>query len=155
MLSRKRLIQLGAAGIIGAGLLLAQAGRGGFGGPFGGGPERMREFLATYLGLTDAQKAQGGAIFDNSRATAEPIIEKLKAGHEQMAAAVKRGASDTELAALGNQQGALMGQLAGIHAQSMAKFYALLTPEQKEKADKLHDMMKERFQGRFGGRGPL
>jgi Spy/CpxP family protein refolding chaperone len=152
MLSRKRLIQLGVVGVIGTGLLLAQ--RGGFGG-IGRGHEGMREFLATYLDLTDAQKAQGKAIFENSRTAAQPVVEKLKAGHEEMAAAVKSGASDAELQAIANRQGALVGQMIGIHSQSMSKFYALLTPEQKEKADKLHDLMKERFQGRIGGHGPF
>ena len=36
----------------------------------------------------------------------------------------------------------------------MAKVYATLTPEQKQKADQLHDLirghMEDRFHGRFG-----
>ena len=140
---------MGVAGLIGAGLLLAQ-GTGNFGGPRG---ERFREFIATYLGLTDAQKAQVRAIFEGTRTSAEPVVEKLKAGHDEMAAAAKRGASDAELQAIADRQGALVGQMIGVHAKSMSKAYALLTPEQKEKADKLHEMAKERMQGRFGG-GP-
>jgi Spy/CpxP family protein refolding chaperone len=150
MISRKRMIQVGVAGLLGAGLLMAQVR-----GNFSGRPEAMREFIAVFLGLTDAQKEQGKAIFENSRTAAQPIVEQLKAGHDEMAAAVKRGATDTELQAIADEQGALIGQLIGKHAQSMSKFYALLTPEQKGKADKLHSMMKERLQDRFGGRRPF
>ena len=45
-----------------------------------------------------------------------------------------------------------MGQLAGLQSKAMAKVYATLTPEQREKANEL----RERFRGmphRFGKRG--
>ncbi len=148
-MTRKRILQLSAIGIVGAGLLAAQGFRNfGGGGPFG----HLREFVAVYLDLTDAQKAQATGIFDGARAAAEPVVEQLKAGHETMRAAIKAGKSDAELQRIADQQGALMAQLAGSHAKAMAKFYAILTPEQKAKADKLHDLVKSRIGERMGRR---
>lgn len=143
------MLQLSAIGIVGAGLLAAQGFRKfGGDGPFG----HLREFMAEYLDLTDAQKTQAAGIFDAARAAAEPLVEQLKAGHESMRDAIKSGKSDSELQRIADQQGILMGQLAGGHAKAMAKFYAILTPQQKAKADKLHDLVKSRIGERFGHR---
>ena len=142
MLNRKWLIRTGAVVLVTASVLSAQ------GPAAGSGParrEKARQFLSTYLELTDSQKAQAKGISDAARAQAEPIAAQLKQGRTALRDAVKAGKPDAELDALGAQQGALMGQLAAIRAKSFAKMYLLLTPEQKDKLDKLGELARRRF----------
>jgi Spy/CpxP family protein refolding chaperone len=145
MFTRKTFLVLGAATLVGAGIVIAQAPHFGF----GGDPSHRINMLATALDLTDAQKAQAQMLFDAAHQQAEPVAAQLKQGHQTMAAAVKAGKSDAELEQIANQQGALLGQLAGIHAKAFAKFYSTLTPDQKTKADKLHQDMVGAFGSRF------
>ena len=114
---------------------------------------RHIEMLATQLGLTDSQKEQAKTIFADARKAAEPIGAQMKTAHESLQAAVKENKSDAELDRLAAAQGALTGQLAAAYAKAFAKFYAILTPEQREKADTLHNNMRGMFQRRFGPRG--
>jgi Spy/CpxP family protein refolding chaperone len=127
----------------------AQRGmRGGMGHGFGPGfgPERMLERAAIVLDLTEAQKAEAEKLIAGARKEAEPVVAQLKQGREEMHAAVK--ANNTgNINNIATRQGNLMGQLSAIHAKAMASFYAQLTPEQKAKADKLHDRVRDRFQG--------
>jgi protein CpxP len=134
-----------------AGLLNAQA----FPGRFGtGGADvprwgRMQQFLAIYLDLTEAQQAQAKEIFAAARASAAPVAAQLRSGREEMAAAVKANQPDAELERIANRQGVLLGQLAAIRAKAQAKFYALLTPVQREKAEKLRSL-RGRWADRLG-----
>jgi Spy/CpxP family protein refolding chaperone len=112
----------------------------------------MHALIAGHLDLTDTQKTDAKAIFGAARESARPLVEQLKEGHEAMRDAIKAGSSDQELQALADQQGIMIGQVAGIYAKAFAKFYASLNPEQKEKAEELHDHFKG-FRGHgFGGR---
>jgi Spy/CpxP family protein refolding chaperone len=113
----------------------------------GKGAERM----AAFLNLNEAQKVQAKTIFESARQTSAPIRSELKEGRKALAEAVKTGRSDAEIQALADQQGRLMGQVAGIHAKAKAQFYATLSPEQKAKAEELGQRMKDRFKGRKGG----
>jgi Spy/CpxP family protein refolding chaperone len=131
-----------------AGTLFAQQARrfGGFG--FGMGGPRMA-MLAGYLDLSDAQKSNLQSLMVQGREEAKPLLEQLKSGHDQVAAAVKAGKSEGEVAALAESQGAVMGKLAALHARNITRFYAQLTPEQKQKAEELHNQMRERMRSRM------
>lgn len=109
--------------------ILAQGRR-----PFGGGTARL-DFLAGYLGLSDSQKQQAQAIFDAENQASQAALGQLTSARDALRQAVKAGQSDAELDRLGAAVGAIEGQLAGIHAKAEAKFYALLTAEQKQKYD--------------------
>ncbi|HYZ86600.1 MAG TPA: Spy/CpxP family protein refolding chaperone [Bryobacteraceae bacterium] len=149
---KKALIVFVTASLLVAGAVVGQAvvggrhaGKAGFG-MFGGA---RFEMLATYLDLTDAQRASAEKLLADGRAQAQPIIEQLRKNHEEMHAAVKSGASDQQLTALANQRGDLVGQLIAIRSKGMAAFYKELTPEQKAKADKMHDNIMNRIRSRW------
>jgi Spy/CpxP family protein refolding chaperone len=104
--------------------------------------------LAEQLNLTDAQKEQAKTIFQEARQQAQPIRQQLRENREALAAAVKAGKGDAEIQQLSATTGSLMGQLTAIRTEAFAKVYATLTPEQRTKADQLHEQMKTRFQQR-------
>jgi len=121
--------------------MLAQEGR-----PFGDG--RRVDFLAGYLGLSDSQKTQAKAIFDASEQAAQTALGQLASARDALRLAVIDNKPDAELDRLAAAVGTVEGQLAAIHAKASAKFYALLTPEQKQKYDQLGERRGP------GGRGP-
>ena len=97
------------------------------------------DFLTGYLSLTDSQKPQAKAIFD-AEATAQATSQGQRTAAETaLKAAIKLNASDSELDRLSATIGVIHGQGAAIHAKASAKFYALLTAEQKAKYDALAD----------------
>jgi Spy/CpxP family protein refolding chaperone len=106
---------------------------GGPGGP--GGPGGMLDELQ----LTDAQKAQAHQIFQDNHTAAQPIETQMRDIHQQLAAAVKSGAPDSQIDQLSNQSGALAAQMTALRTKAFAKVYALLTPDQKAKADAMGD----------------
>jgi Spy/CpxP family protein refolding chaperone len=109
------------------------------------------DFLAGYLTLTDAQKTAATAIFAAAETASETARGSLTAARTALNTAVKANASDAELDRLAAAVGVIDGQLAGIQAKAQAKFYALLTAEQKTKYDALQ---AERGPGGPGGRRP-
>jgi Spy/CpxP family protein refolding chaperone len=114
----------------------------------GGGGSRV-EFLAGYLSLTDAQKTQAQAIFEAASAALETARGQAQSAHDAIRAAVKANAADAEFDRLGAALGAVQGQMAAIQGKADAKFYAILTAEQKEK----YDSMASRGPGPMGA-GP-
>ena len=95
------------------------------------------DFLAGYLSLTEAQKTQAKTIFDAAETASETARGSLTAARTALNTAVKANASDAELDRLSAAIGVIYGQLTAIQAKASAKFYALLTAEQKTKYDAL------------------
>lgn len=100
----------------------------------GGGGNRL-DYLAGYLSLTDAQKTQAQAIFDAAETATETARGQLDSARTALTTAVKANASDAEIDRLSAAIGVIHGQVTAIQAKAQAKFYALLTAEQKTKYD--------------------
>jgi Spy/CpxP family protein refolding chaperone len=138
-----------------AGLLVAQGpGRGhgpGFGPGFPGlGEGGMMRFAGHLLDLTDAQKAQLKTIFQASFQANEGLRAELKKIHEQAEAAVKANKGEVEYTRIANTASPLVAQMAASHMTAMAKAWQVLTPAQREKAEKI----RAEFRERMGSRGP-
>jgi len=138
---KNRMITAVAAALLCAVPLAAQ-------GPRGAGGGNRLDFLAGYLSLTEAQKTQAKAIFDAAATASETARGQAQTANEALRTAVKANATDAEFDRLGAALGAVEGQMAAIQAKASAKFYALLTAEQKAK----YDEMSSRGPG--PGRGP-
>ncbi len=152
MSARKRFLIAGAALLaITASAAAAQSPGGGqrFAGQ---ARERLRTFIADYLDLTAEQKEQANVIFERARGQAEPVRAQLQSGREALRDAVKSGAPDAEFHRLAQAQGEAIGRMSAIYARSFAEFYRILTPGQKEKAEKLHARLGQRLSKRSGGR---
>lgn len=111
------------------------------------GHGRMLERAAIALDLTETQKSTAKTIFEESRTASAPLIQQLRENRKAIAEAIKAGKSESELASLANQAGTVKGQLSALRATSMSKFYALLTPAQREKADQLQNTRRQRRHG--------
>jgi periplasmic protein CpxP/Spy len=102
------------------------------------------------LNLTDAQKQQAKAIFQQSRQSVQPVMQQLKQNREALQAAVK--ANDTaKIDQLSATQGQLRGQVMAARAEAMAKVYQILTPEQRAKAEQLRQNFKSKMAARHNG----
>jgi Spy/CpxP family protein refolding chaperone len=106
------------------------------------------EQMMKNLDLTPAQKQQADTIFGNAREKARPIRQEIQQNREALHAAMKAN-NTAQIERLSTQQGNLMGKALAIRTESMAKFYATLTPEQRMKADQMFDQMKSRMQQRM------
>jgi len=100
--------------------------------------------ITQVLNLTDSQKAQARTIFEQAGQSAEPILQDLKENREKLDAAAKASNSEGDIQQLATEQGRLLGQLIGIHTVATAKFYQMLTPEQRAKVDQMHEQQKAR-----------
>jgi Spy/CpxP family protein refolding chaperone len=104
---------------------------------------QMRERMAQELNLTPAQREQAKAIFDRAKEQSRALRQQLKENREQLTAAVKSD-NRSEIRSLSAKEGQLRGQMLAIHSEAFAKFYQNLTPDQRAKADQIHQHMRER-----------
>lgn len=114
--------------------------------------------FANELNLTATQKQQAKSILDSSKQSAQPIVQQLRQDRQALRNAVQSGKSESDIDQLSNNLGTLTGQLTAIHTKAMAKIYTLMTPEQRTKAQSLHNQMRGMFmggheQGQRGGSG--
>jgi|ERR1051326_7992544 Spy/CpxP family protein refolding chaperone len=110
---------------------------------------QFRRRMMEQLNLTDVQKQQAKTIFQQARQNAEPLRAQLKQNREALAAAVKAN-DQAKIDSLAGEQGRLAGKLVAIRAESQAKFYGILTPDQRAKADQMHQRFQQRMHERFG-----
>ena len=132
---------------------------GGFGGrgPGGrgfGGPEMMGR-MAEKLNLTDEQKAQAKAIFEDSRTRVQPLMETLRANHEEIAKLGEDGVFNEErVQQLAGVQAETTRQLIIEKEKTKAAVFAILTPEQRVEAAKHKEGFRGGMRKHFPG-GPM
>lgn len=94
----------------------------------------MLKRLVQTLALTDDQKQQAKTIFETARSQAQPLAQQLQADRQALATAIQAG-DTAAIQSLSAKMGTLRGQVLAIRSQGMAQFFALLTPDQKTKAE--------------------
>ncbi len=105
------------------------------------------------LNLTDAQKQQAKSIFQGAREASQPLRQQLRDARQALDAAAKSGASDAQIDQLSAPLGPLTSQLTAIHTKAFAKFYALLTPEQRTQLAAKMEQHRGRGMNRHGNFG--
>jgi len=153
---KRHFFQFAAVTALAAGMALAQAPATGTRPAPKTAPSTHREFgheqMMQALNLTPAQQQQADTIFADAKQKAEPIHKEMRQNREAIHAAVK--ANDTsQIEQLSSHQGELLGKALAIRSQGMAKFYAILTPEQRTKADEMRSRMWQRMEDKMGDRG--
>ena len=122
------------------------------GGPPPPPPPPNLDRMAKDLGLSDAQKAQLKTILDAERAAMESSRPKFDDLHKQIEAATANGQFDeATVRGLANQQAQLMADQMVEHERAKSKIYNVLTPDQRTKAEALH---QRQGPGGFGRPGP-
>jgi protein CpxP len=153
---KKRILAISAIAVLVIGATVLALGHGfqGHGGPRDGRRHAdMLEHMSQALNLTDAQKQQVKAIMDETEAAAEANHTKIEEIHKQLHAATANGQFDeTQVRALANQKAQLDADMMVEHFRAMSKVFAILTPEQRTKAEELHKQMERG--ARHGRPGP-
>lgn len=103
------------------------------------------------LNLTPAQKQQADTIFNDAKQKAGPVRQEMRQNREALHAAVKAN-NTSQIEKLATRQGELQGKALAIRSGAMAKFYTMLTPEQRTKADDMMSRMRQRMEERMRGR---
>jgi Spy/CpxP family protein refolding chaperone len=106
------------------------------------------EQMMQALNLTTVQQQQANTIFGDARQKAEPIRQEMRQNREALHAAVKAN-NTSQIERLSSHQGELQGKALAIRSEAMAKFYAILTPEQRTKADQMLSRMWRRMEERM------
>ncbi len=106
------------------------------------------EQMMQALNLTAAQHQQASTIFGDARQKAEPIRQEMRQNREALHAAVKAN-NTSQIERLSSHQGELLGKAVAIRSEAMAKFYAILTPEQRTKADEMLSRKRQRMEERM------
>jgi periplasmic protein CpxP/Spy len=111
-------------------------------------PPAHREFghgqMMQDLNLTPAQKQQAETIFNDAKQKAEPIREEMRQNREALHAAMKAN-NTSQIEQLSSRHGELEGKAMAIRSAAMAKFYTILTPEQRTKAEEMRSQMRSRM----------
>jgi len=147
---RRNLIGLAIVAALAAGVVLAQTAEAGLGKGRPGLGASLRQRVIKNLNLTADQKAQAKAIFQAAKTAGAPIRTQLQGLRQQMAAAVKNN-SASDIKTFAGQAGTLQGELMANRADAMAKFYLILTPDQKTKLDQMQGKIEQLMQQLRGG----
>ena len=140
---------LGAAGVIlavvGAAVWAQGQGMGPHGpfGHFGGfGPFAAHHALRQ-LDLTDEQKTQIKGILKSHREEFHDSLDKLRTLHETVGKiSHQQGVDEAAIRAAVGQAVGPLGDLAVLHVRVRQEIDAVLTPEQRQKAEALHEKLR-------------
>jgi Spy/CpxP family protein refolding chaperone len=135
------------------GLIIAKSHGGRHFGSQGFPPAFLVEKIATELGLNEEQKTNAKAILEDSKTRIKPLMEKMKAGHEAARVLGTDGKFDeAKVNELASQQSETMKQLIFEKEKTKAQLFAILTPEQREKAKQMQEQFGKKMKGNFGHR---
>jgi Spy/CpxP family protein refolding chaperone len=134
---KKAFTQTLASGLLAAGLALAQTPQ-----PAPAPQPRAHVRMgmgrmAQQLNLTPDQQTQAKAIFQSTRQSTAALRTQMRDARQALSNAVKSNAPDAQIDQLSANVGALSGQLTAARTKAFAKFYAILTPDQKATLDTL------------------
>jgi periplasmic protein CpxP/Spy len=110
--------------------------------------------LAKKLALTDQQKTQVKAIFQDNRAQAKPLFTSMMTERRQLRKLVESGTADeAAIRAESAKVAAIQADLAVQRAKGAKQFMALLTPDQQAKLAALKAEREQKHQGFRGHEG--
>ena len=149
------LIRLLLAGILTAGMMVAQRGGGGGGRGGGGGSApnigfstSKMERISDALKLTKEQKKDLKSTFDDAQKQAAPIHEQIVNSRLAIAEAVAAGKSLQDMAPALDSHGMLESKMAEIELRAFTKVFQGLDNEQQARSSMLFVMMKGMFSGK-------
>lgn len=121
----------------------------------GGRPsiERIVDRVGRRLDLTADQKTQVNSILTAERANVEPLFAQFATNWRQMRETTKGGQFDeAQVRAVADSQARTVAEMIVVKERVKSKVYAVLTPEQRAKADAIIERMESRFEKGFASR---
>jgi periplasmic protein CpxP/Spy len=107
----------------------------------------MLQRMTRELNLTDAQQTQIKGILQAQRAKVQPLIAELRQNRQQWNSNATAGAFDeTQARSFANKQAQIMSNLMVEKARTKSQIYAVLTPDQRQKAGQLMQEHQQRHQ---------
>ena len=113
---------------------------------------RHMEMMVTVLDLSDEQKVQLETLMTQQRQDKQQLREKMRASRDALREVeAAETFNEADFLAKAIKQAEVKTEMMAERAEMKQQIYALLTPEQQEKADKLSEMRGHRGKGRHGG----
>ncbi len=101
--------------------------------------------IGVALGLTMDQRAQVQKIIDEQDNRLQPLEQQLQVNRRSIHALIGRGEPgeefDKQIESLANTQGSLVSQITLIRAKSISQIWAMLTPEQRQRATRMPGLL--------------
>jgi Spy/CpxP family protein refolding chaperone len=115
---------------------------------------RIMAHVARELKLTEAQQTEVRAVFAAERQNVLPLLQRLREAKQQYDSANAPGVFDEAKArAFASRQAETITELLVAKERVKSKVYAVLTPEQREKANTMHQRFAARIHEHFQGAG--
>lgn len=119
----------------------------------GGFPPFAQKFLnraSVMLGLSDEQEAQIKAILEAEKPKVQPLIAELAANRKALQEATDNGTFDeAAVKAIADKQGNTLAALIVEKERVKTQIYAVLTPEQRAKAEQFRSRIEDRMKRHF------
>ncbi len=112
--------------------------------------QRFLDRASVYLGLSDEQEARIKAILEAEKPKVQPLVAELAANRKALQQATDNGTFDeAQVKALADKQGDTLAALIVEKERVKTQIYAVLTPEQRAKAEQFRARIEERVKQHF------
>ncbi|MBS1811980.1 MAG: Spy/CpxP family protein refolding chaperone [Acidobacteria bacterium] len=160
-MKKKIIITVSVLALVITGAIFAVASHRPFGGQhrfggrgFAGNPEKFIEKAlqraTVVLDLTEAQQQQIKAIVTAEKPVVQPLVEQLATTRKELQQATNNGQfNEQQVQAIASKQGQTLTQLIVEKERVKSQIYAVLTPEQRAKAEKIQAQFMERIHDHF------
>lgn len=107
--------------------------------------------VSAKLNLTNDQQAKAKSILENAKTRVQPLVEQLKANHQQIEKLGTDGVYNEQKAKeFADKETEIGKQLFLEKEKTKAELFAILTPEQREQAIKMIENVKSKIKNRKG-----
>jgi Spy/CpxP family protein refolding chaperone len=136
-----------AAGM--AGTMLAQGPGQHFGPGFRHHGGWMLRHMTKELNLTTDQQTQIKSILQAQKGKVQPLMQQLRQNRQAETANVTGNFDENQARTFANKQSQIMSDLIVEQERTKSQIYAVLTPEQRQKAQQLMQQRQQRMQERM------
>jgi protein CpxP len=107
---------------------------------------RMLHWMSSELNLTDAQQAQIKTILQAEHAKIQPLVQQLRKNQQAQDASLNGSFDEAKAQAFAASQAQIMTNVIVERQRAKSQIYAVLTPEQQQKAIELRQQREQRRQ---------
>jgi periplasmic protein CpxP/Spy len=109
----------------------------------------MLKHMVRELNLTDAQQTQIKSILADERSKIKPLMQQMRQNEQAQNAAMNGSFDEAQARAFAGKQAQIMSDLIVEKQRAKSQIYAVLTPDQRQKALQLMQEHQQRRQERL------